>query len=285
MRRLLVFVLLSLAAVSAYAVPTVEDVQHAVHRADYAAAQSMLHEVIAAHPDNARAHYMLSELLAHDGKLADAKKEAAEAQRLDPAIHFTSPERFKEYLSELNGGGVRPITARRAEAAPAPPRSSGGGSSVMWILLLLIGGGVVLMLMRRRPGDMPPGYGGYPNGGMPPGGGNPNYPPGYPGAGYPPGYGQPPGSGMGGRVAAGLGGLAAGMVAEHLIEEALDRHHGNANAADFSDRSLRPSNPLEDRPIDFGTGNNDWSDNSGGGGDIGGGDAGGFDSGSGSDWS
>lgn len=285
MRRLLAFVLLSVAAASAYAVPTVEDVQHAVHRADYAAAQSMLHEVIAAHPDNARAHYMLSELLAHDGKLPEAKKEAAEAQRLDPAIHFTSPERFKEYLSELNGGGVRPITARRnAETPVAPPRS--GGSSVMWILLLLIGGGVVLMLMRRRPNDVPPGYGGYGNsGGVPP---NPNgpYPPGYPGTGYPPGYGQAPGSGMGGRVAAGLGGLAAGMVAEHLLEEALDHRHGNANAADFNDRGLPPSNPLEDRPIDFGNGSNDWNDNSSGGGDSGGGDSGGgFDSGSGSDWS
>lgn len=279
MRRLLAFVLLSLAAASAYAVPTVEDVQHAVHRADYAAAQSMLHEVIAAHPDNARAHYMLSELLAHDGKLAEAKKEAAEAQRLDPAIHFASPERFKEYLSELNGGGVRPITARRNVETPvAPPRSS--GSSAGWILLLLIGGGVVLMLMRRRPSDVPPGYGGYANsGGVPP---NPNgpYPPGYPGAGYPPGY-APPGGGMGGRVAAGLGGLAAGMVAEHLIEDALDRHHGNANAADFSDHGPPPSNPFEDRPIDFGNGNNDWSDGSGGGGD-----SGGFDSGSGgNDWS
>jgi len=285
MRRLLAFLLLSLAAASAYAVPTVEDVQHAVHRADYAAAQSMLHEVIAAQPENARAHYMLSELLAHDGKLAEAKKEAALAQKLDPAIHFTTPARFKEYLSELDGGGVRPITARRNVETPiAPPPRSGGGSSVMWILLLLIGGGVVLMLMRRRPNDVPPGYGGYANtGGVPPGNGP--YPPGYPGAGYPPGYGQPPGSGMGGRVAAGLGGIAAGMVAEHLIEEALDRHHGNANAADFSDRSLPPSNPLEDRPIDFGTGNNDWSDSSGGG-DSGGGDMGGFDSGSGgNDWS
>jgi len=262
--RILALLVLSLAALNANALPSVEDVQHAVHRGDYSAAESMVREVLAAKPDNAKAHYILAELLAHQGKLAEARTQASTAQQLDPAIRFTAPERFRQFEAEL-GSKAKPA------AATAPPRktaeSSSGGSGLLWIVLLL-GAGAVFLMMRRRPAP-PAGYaaGNYPGtpGGAPGG-------PGYPG--YPPA--QPPG-GIG-PMAAGLGGIAAGMVAEHLIEEALDRRH---HASDMPQAFEHPSAPesLEDRPIDFGNGG-DW------GGDSSGGDTGGgFDSGSGGDWS
>ena len=262
--RLMILLVLSLASLQVSALPTVEDVQHAVHRGDYSAAQTMLREVLAAKPENARAHYILAEVLAHEGQLAEARTQAATAQRLDPAIHFTSPERFRQFQAELDG---RANPAVSAAPSPRDASNSAGGSNLLWIVLAL-GAGAIWLMMRRRAAP-PPGYAGNVPGGMP---GGPGYP-GYPSA--------PPAGGSGmGTVAAGLGGIAAGMVAEHLIEEALDRHHAGGAPPSFG-RSAPES--LEDRPIDFGSGADDWS---GGSGNDGGGDAGGgFDSGSGSDWS
>jgi len=281
--RMWAFLLLSLVAVSAYALPTLDDVEHAVHRGDYTAAESMTREVVAARPDNAKAHYILAELLAHQGRVAEARTQAATALKLDPQIHFTAPERFRQFEAELRGGKSAAPAATANTAPRKAAEESGGGSSVLWIVLLL--GAGALFLFLRRP-NTPPGYGNaYPTApsGMPPGG--------YSAAqGYPPGYGpvNPP-SGIS-PVAAGLGGIAAGMVAEHLIEGALDRHHdhtappvgGNTDSPLFGPPSGSAS--LEDRPIDFGNGG-DWGGDSGGGGSDGGDSGGGFDSGSSSDWS
>lgn len=260
--RILAFVLLTLGAVSAHALPTVEDVQHAVHRGDYAAAESMTRDVLAARPDNAKAHYILAELLAHQGKLGEARAQAATAQQLDPSVHFTTPEKFRQFQALL-GGRAAPAAVLPVEKNGTP--SGNGDSSLLWIVLLLGAGAVFVILRRRRAA--PPGYSGnYP---APPGA--------APGAGYAgyPGPAPAPGSGIGGTVAAGLGGLAAGMMAEHLIEEALDHRHHGIDASRPLEQA--PTDAIEDRPIDFGNGG-DWGGDSAG-------DAGAFDSGSGSDWS
>ena len=271
--RFLVLLLLSITAATAYALPSLTDVEHAVHRNDYVAAESMTREVVTAQPNNAKPHYILAEILAHEGKINEARSQAAQAKQLDPGIHFTSPETFARFEAELNGNAPAPVT-------PAAPRKSAetpgeGGSSFLWIVLI-VGGLIAFFAFRRR--SAPP-YGAYTN---------PNAPvpgqPGYPGAqGYPPGYpppGYPPGSGVGHGVAAGLGGLAAGMLAEHLIEGAMDHHRDGSGATFIPSGDNAPhSETLENRPIDFGSGG-DW------GGSDGGGDAGGgFDSGGGGDWS
>ena len=126
----------------------------------------------------------------------------------------------------------------------------------MWIVLI-VGGVLAFLAFRRR--SAPPSYGAY---------NNPNAPmpgqPGYPNSpGYPPGY-PPPGSGAGHTVAAGLGGLAAGMLAEHLIEGAMDRRHdASGNPLYVPQGDTAPSETLENRPIDFGS-SNDWGSDSGG---------------------
>lgn len=269
--RIWAFLLLSLVASSAFALPTLDDVEHAVHRGDFSAAESMTREVLAARPNNAKAHYILAEILAHEGKLPEARTQAASARQLDPEIHFTAPDRFQQFEAQLSGRS-------RTNALPVVPHKASqsgesGGSGGIWIVLLLLGAGAVFLMLRGRSAP-PPNYGNsYPV--------NPNGMPGAPGgygnAGYP-GYPGPmtPGSGMGGRVAAGLGGVAAGMLAEHLIEGALGQHSAHASDVPLVGQSPEST---EDRPIDFGNGN-DW------GGDAGGGDASaGFDSGGSDDWS
>jgi hypothetical protein len=263
--RFLALLLLSVSA-SAFALPTLEDVEHAVHRNDYVSAESMTRDVVTAQPNAAKPHYILAEILAKEGKLNEARTQAAQAKQLDPAIGFTTPEKFARFEAELNGG--KP--PMRAASAPHKAVESGeGGSSFLWIVLL-VGGAIVFFALRRR--SAPPSYGAY---------NNPNAPmPGQPGyTNYPPGY-APPGGGSGHTVAAGLGGLAVGMLAEHLIEGATDRRHdANGQPIYTPQGDNAPNETPQDRQVDFGN-SNDW------GGDSGGGDSGGgFDGGSGGDWS
>lgn len=57
----------------------------------------MLGTVLASHPDSAKAHYLYAQVLAHNGNVKKAVKEAALARHFDPAIHFTSAEKFRAF--------------------------------------------------------------------------------------------------------------------------------------------------------------------------------------------
>lgn len=264
--RFLALLLLSVTA-TAYALPSLEDVEHAVHRNDYVSAESMTREVVNAQPNTAKPHYILAEILAHEGKINEARTQAAQAKQLDPAVRFTTPDKFARFEAELNGNASAP---RAATAPEHKPETSGeSGSSFLWVVLI-VGGLIAFFAMRRRAA--PPSYGAYTN---------PNAPvpgqPGYGAQGYPPGY-PPPGGGAGHTVAAGLGGLAAGMLAEHLIEGATGHHDANGNPLYMPSSDITPNESVENRPVDFGS-SNDWGNDSGG--DSGGG----FDGGGGGDWS
>ncbi len=264
--RVIAFLLMCVVSMSVFALPTLDDVEHAVHRRDYVAAESLTREVVAARPDNAKAHYILAEILAHEGKAPEARTQVAEARRLDPDIHFTAPDRFRELEAQVNGtksAPTRPSNRGTDSVLSKPAENDTGGFSSFWVILV-IGAIVAFFVLRRRPAPSS-GYGAqYPNAPM----GNPGAP-GYGGPGY------PPGSGIGGNIAAGLGGVATGMLAEHLIEGALDRRHENTAGVPLSDNATTQ----DSQPIDFGNGS-DWGNDSGGGDS-----AGGFDGGSSSDWS
>ena len=268
--RAFAFLLLIAVAATASALPRVEDVQSAVSRGDYPAAENLVREVLVAKPENAKAHYLLAEILAHEGRIAEATRQAGMAQQYDPQIRFTTPEKFREFQARLMQSS--------GHAAPASPSSrsadSGGsfGGSGVWLLLAL-GLGVAWFVARRRStatSYAAPGvYGGY--------GAATNAPsPVTPG--YPPAASNYPGSGVGRTVAAGLGGLAAGMLAEHLIEQATGAHRADANPLDPASGDHASTDAFRDEPIDFGSGS-DWD--SGGGSSS---DGGGFDSGGGGDW-
>jgi len=277
--RVLFTLLLCLVAGSVAALPRVEDVQDAVRRSDYPAAENLVREVLGEKPENAKAHYLLAEILAHEGRIVEAKRQAEMARQYDPQISFTSPERFRQFEARLGTASDARKAApdRRAPAAAAADSPFGGGS--LW-LLLLVGAGVVWFVLRRR--NAAPRYGSYGNAndatfntqGYPPGA--PGYPPGqgYPPGAYPPNY---PRGGVGSSVAAGLGGIATGMLAEHLIEGAMGRHHEAGNLPDATHADQPSADSFHDQPIDFGNGG-DWDAGSGSD------DGGGFDAGGGSDW-
>jgi hypothetical protein len=264
----------------AQALPTVDEVQAATQRGDYAGAEKMVREVVQAKPGSARAHYLLAEILAHERKFGEAREQAAEARSLDPAIKFTDPTKFSAFehlLEREHQLATAPVAAARPPAAlPAPraePVASGGGVPV-WVLI----GGAVLFIavaaswMRRRAGtpvtQAGPAYagGGYAPGGYAPGG-------------YAPGGYAPPSSGPGlmGVGLAAAGGVAAGMLAEKLLHgdrDAGEVRRGGGEALGGGgyggfDAEAGAARDLENRDIDFGTGNG-W-DSGVGGGDTGGG--------------
>lgn len=139
MKRLLIAAAVAACTLSAHALPSIDAVQAELAKGHDAQAEEMMREVVAAKPDSARARYVYAEILAHKGRFALAAEEAAQARRLDPALSFTQPEKFKAFTALLDREqatartvGVTPQNRqdavwRAGAAVPASPAAPGGG--------------------------------------------------------------------------------------------------------------------------------------------------------------
>lgn len=269
-KLLLALVLFALAGLAA-AADSPHDVQALLARGDYPGAEALLREAISEHPQSAKAHYVLAEVLAHEGNIGEAKTEASKAASLDPATHFTDPAKFQQFQHKLDAALAPASVSRVSDARTVVEGERPAAHHGMSILpaLLVVGGIVVLVALlwsrRQRPANGPyDGYNQAPpmNTGMPPSGGYPGYP------GYAPP--APASSGVGTAVAAGLGGLAAGA----LLDEAL-RSHRESDASSLRDLgpgdnyvnrdpSAQAYDDLRSDPIDMGNNDNSWDDSSSG---------------------
>jgi tetratricopeptide (TPR) repeat protein len=313
MKQFLMAMSLALAAASSFALPSVEDVQAEVAKGNYPQAEIMMRDVVAARPGSARAHYVYAEILAHDRRFDQAAAELARARQIDPADGYTSRARldaFSALLEREQAAASRSRTlaaspGRAAAALPAPVPSEGGPSSggmPGWVwgagggLLALAAWRLVGSRSRTTAAQSPAGAFGptsaYAGGlAVSPSTGN-GIPAG--GASYVPGYPQPSSGLAGGMLGTGLavaGGVAAGMLAERLFEGHRDPTGAGGNlgmpaaglgggalsaglgAGLDSDADDPAARELQDRPIDFGTGNGwvgDAGDASGGSSDDGG---------------
>lgn len=267
--------------------PTLKEVYEAAHAGKLDEAQTMMQQVLVAHPDSAKAHFVQAELLASRGQQAAAREALRTAEKLAPGLPFAKPEAVAALRSRLaarSPTSARETTGlRMAAAEPAAERST----SFPWGIALLIGAGVIALVvyLRRRsaapaaPSQMQPtspGNPGYPN----------PYPNGAPGVGpqgFPPGagmaYGQPQRSGIGGQIAGGLAtGLAVGagvMAAEAIGRNLMGGHesagrHAAGGALDNGFAPIPADNDLGGQ--NFGVSDTgSWDDNAGlGGVDTGG---------------
>lgn len=244
-------------AVTAHAAddPSMHQIYAAAEAGQFAEAQHMMDKVLQDHPNSAKAHFIEAELLAKQGRMANAAAELNKAEALAPGLPFAKPESVQK-LQQLVAAGPRSPTTNYGAQSPV---NTGGGIS--WIGLLF-GGGVIIFIIigvrsllasRRVPTYAPAGNAGYgasPVGQMPQAGGG-------------------IGSGIMGGLATGAA-VGAGMVAG----EALAHHFLDGNRSDG-----RPYEP----PVDNGFVSNDdmggtdfgindsssWDDSSGGGGDDG----------------
>jgi hypothetical protein len=255
---------------TAIAADSPKDVEAALHQGNYQLAEQELRQAIADHPQSAKAHYILAQVLAHEGNIGDAQKEAGQAKQLDPKIGFTDPARFAHFEQEL-GQALAPAGTHRAasvgiatsEAQPAASRPEAAHASVWpW----LIGGVIVVLLIGMYLRRQREANGGFNNGGYagmrsP----APNAPP-Y--SGYPPGYppqAPPGGSGMGSSFVGGLAGGALGAAAvemfeghERRAEEGNTSNAGTPSPAPGNDPQTQAYDDLRSNPIDTGNDDSGW---------------------------
>lgn len=297
----------------AWALPSVQDVEAAAKAGRFTEAETMMAEVVTAKPGSAKAHYTYAELLAHNGNFAKASGEAARAREIDPKITFADPDKFRSF-EDLLGRARNPApraavgsssVAERpsgSTAAPVqravPAPASTGIPGWIWLAGLAVLAVFVWRMFSRRgapgafnAGGPANGFGGAPMGnpgGFPGqgGGGVPGQGYGTPGQGYGPQQGRA-GGGMLGTGMAVAGGVAGGM----LLDQMLNRHAeagthnatgnnvGGLDAGSYDPGSAGAANELENRSVDFGSGDS-WDSGGGSmdsGGDVGGDSGGGWD--------
>lgn len=125
--------------------PTLHQVYEATQAGRLEQAQTMMDQVLKAHPNSAKAHYVEAEILAKQGRLATAKDELATAERLSPGLPFAKAQSVEVLKARLAGGHTQ---------ASAPVRVASAGVPIGTILLGV--GGLFLViyfiraLMTRR---------------------------------------------------------------------------------------------------------------------------------------
>lgn len=244
---------------------SIHQVYEAAEAGKFIEAQKLMDQVLAAHPNSPKAHFIEAELLAKQGKMARAATELATAERLGPDLKFAKPEALQRLKAVIAAARPAAKPAAKSAESPAAVQAPVSGASAgiaaseppaagpPWGLLLGIGALVLLAVMffKRKAAQAigPAGMGGAYNGGAPqyPQGGAPGqYPPGAvpPQYGGAAGYGAPaaPAGGVGGMGSGILGGLAtgaalgAGMVAgqalAHRFTDSGQSGHEGANRTD-----------------------------------------------------
>jgi hypothetical protein len=253
--------------------PTLHGVYQAAQAGKLNEAQAMMVQVLQDHPDSGKAHFVESELLVKQGRIAAARSELATAERLAPGLSFAKPEAARSLKARLGEGTANDPSGLSSLAASVPAAAAMGAAAggIPWNLVIL-GGGVVLFIAllsrlrsRRNPPAVASGAGG-----------------GYASAPGAPGYGGAPMAPASGGMGSGiLGGLAtgaamgAGIVAgEALMHRLTDSPRTGAVSSD----ALLPTAP---EPAPYDMGGSDFGVADGGSWDDGGGLS---DSVSGDDW-
>ncbi|GAC1525101.1 MAG: hypothetical protein NVS2B4_00800 [Ramlibacter sp.] len=272
--------------------PSIDQVYQAANAGRLAEADKMIEQVLANHPNSAKAHFVKAELAARESNAAVARAELAKAEKIAPGLPFAKPEAVQALRAEVSSSGSLQSTpssrqSERMTAAPAPSSQGQFPLATIAVVFALIAGGIYLLVRRRNPAPDLPAAATYAGGpvqpmgtGMPAGvppGMQQGYGPGYPAAGYP----QQPQPGMGSTLGRGLAtGLAvgAGVVAAQEIGHRLFDQHGQpmpssqTGALPESERGLLDPGVNPDMGgQDFGINDaGDWDQ--GGGSDVTGGD-------------
>ena len=94
--------------------PSLHQVYQAAEAGKLTEAQTMMHEVLQAHPKSGKAHFVEAELLAKQGQFQQAETELATAERLAPGLPFAKPQSV-QHLRALLGSShhARPAEVDR----------------------------------------------------------------------------------------------------------------------------------------------------------------------------
>ena len=152
------FASLMLISTAAFAVPSAQQIESAMAQGNWQQADAGLTEVLQAHPDNARAHYLYAQVLDREGRSGDALAQIQQAKTLDPQIRFTDPTRFAQTEARIRrdaqrsgaatgqtGNAFAQQNAMVQQAAPQVPQRH-GPSMGMWIGIIVLIGAIALVL-------------------------------------------------------------------------------------------------------------------------------------------
>jgi len=249
-------VIIGLTAVMAFAdnVPSIHQVYQTAESGDLNGAHKMVEQVLKAHPESAKAHYVDAEILIRQGDLSDAKKELEKAEQLSPGLPFAKPQSvqsLKQHLQSPSG------TSLNQSPQPSNP-------SIPWMMIIMVVAAALLiwLAIRAFSSRNTNGYPAQSNGANPASGVNPNNPYGQP---YP-----PQSSGMGGGIMSGLAtGAAAGVgfvAGEELIHHFMDEPSSNNNSNTMNNAPSDTTNNQSSYGMggdDFGVEDNaSWDDSS-----------------------
>lgn len=263
------FIALFLVGNVAYAdnLPTVHQVYQAAESGKLDDAHRMIEQVLQAHPESAKAHFVDAEILAKQGALSNAKNELETAERLAPGLPFAKPQAVANLKQRIAAN----LPGQAANNSPLQSGQSGNHGFPWMMLLIGIGAALFIIwilksIFSRNAGNASSGmYGSspvqnYPNGGLP---ANPSA---YGGAPYP----AQTGSGIGGNIVSGLA-TGAAVGAGIVAGEAL-MHHFTDGSNSTSTNDIVNNPPVEDDNTqpqydiggsDFGlTDSSSWDDSS-----------------------
>ncbi|MDB5788586.1 MAG: hypothetical protein JWQ50_8501 [Caballeronia mineralivorans] len=157
---------LMLVSAAAFAVPSAAQIEQSMTQGNWSQADAQLTEVLQAHPNNAKAHYLYAQVLDREGRSADALAQVQQARTLDPAIKFTDPSRFNAMEARIRSDANRVnSSANTSTAVTRNPFNQGavaapekhGPSMGMWVVLAVLFAGIALVLRwglkRARSND------------------------------------------------------------------------------------------------------------------------------------
>lgn len=165
--------LMLVSAAAFAAVPSAGQIEQSMTQGNWNQADTQLNEVLQAHPNNAKAHYLYAQVLDREGRPADALAQIQQARTLDPAVKFTDPSRFNAMEARIRSDANRVNSSTNTSnlsnststsvtrnpfnqgAMAAPERH--GPSMGMWVLLAVLFAGIALVLRwglkRARSND------------------------------------------------------------------------------------------------------------------------------------
>ncbi len=134
--------------------PTLKQVYDAAQSGRVDEAQTMMQQVLVAHPNSAKAHFVNAELLMRRGHPEEARAALRTAEKLAPGLPFAKAEAVEALRSRLSkpASTRSQATTAPADGMPSVDSVAGAVGGIPWTMLL-IGGGAALalfMFMRRR---------------------------------------------------------------------------------------------------------------------------------------
>ncbi len=116
--------------------PTLHEVYQAAETGHFDQADAMMNQVLKAHPNSAKAHFVEAELLAKEHKLTQARNELNKAEQLDASLGFAKPGALQSLKDQLNGTASYGLQTTHMGTLPVQQTYADSASHTPWGLLL-----------------------------------------------------------------------------------------------------------------------------------------------------